>query len=155
MKNKIAFIEGSLPQPSPNETRLQVAWLGANNLVLSWLMNSTAKEIRGSLLYFSNASNIRDELEVRYLRSDGPRVFTVEKSLTSISQGSNSIIEYFNDFKTLWDEYITYHPLPTCSCGIMETCTCAILKNLADRQQADYVMKFLIGLHDSYSGIRS
>ncbi|KAF5470113.1 hypothetical protein F2P56_010653 [Juglans regia] len=119
VKNKTAFIDGSLPQPSPNDTRLQ------------------------------------DELKVRYLRNDGPRVFTLEKSLSSISQGSNSITEYFNDFKTLWDEYISYHPLPTCSCGIMETCTCAILKNLTDHQQADYVMKFLIGLQDSYSAIRS
>ncbi|KAF5459716.1 hypothetical protein F2P56_019638, partial [Juglans regia] len=155
VKNKLAFVDGSLPQPSPNNTKLQVAWLRANNLVLSWLMNSIAKEIRGSLLYFNTAYDIWDELKVRYLRSDGPRVFTLEKSLSSISQGSNSITEYFSDFKTLWDEYISYRPLPKCNCGILNTCTCAILKNLADRQQADYVMKFLIGLHESYSAIRS
>ncbi|XP_041004094.1 uncharacterized protein LOC121249450 [Juglans microcarpa x Juglans regia] len=90
VKNKLAFVDGSLPQPSPDNTKLQVAWLRANNLVLSWLMNSIAKEIRGSLLYFNTTFDI-------------------------------------------WDE----------------------LKNLADRQQADYVMKFLVGLHDSYSAIRS
>lgn len=51
--------------------------------------------------------------------------------------------------------YINYRPLPTCHCGILNNCTCVILKNLADRQQIDYVMKFLINLHDSYSTIRS
>ncbi|XP_035545038.1 uncharacterized protein LOC118348154 [Juglans regia] len=127
----------------------------ANNLVLSWLMNSITKEIRGSFLYFNNAADIWNELKIRYLRSDGPRVFALEKSLSSISKGSNSITEYFSAFKALRDEYISYRPLPTCNCGFFEKCTCAVLKNLADQQQTDYIMKFLIGLHDSFSAIRS
>lgn len=96
-----------------------------------------------------------EELKTRYLQNDSPRVFSREKYLSSISQGSKLVTEYFNDFKVFWDEYISYRPLPTCYCGILDTCTCAILKNLIDRQQSDYVMKFLIGLHNSYSAIRS
>lgn len=115
-------------------------------------MNSIVKEIHGSLHYFTNASDSWEELKIRYLRNDVPQVFTLE---SSISQGSKSITEYFNDFKSLWDEYINYRPLPIHHCGILDNCTCAILKNLADRQQADYVMKFLIGLHKSYSAMRS
>jgi hypothetical protein len=49
-------------------------------------MNSIAKDIRSSLLYFTTAFEIWEELRVRYLRSDGPRVFSLEKSLSSISQ---------------------------------------------------------------------
>ncbi|KAF5447408.1 hypothetical protein F2P56_032962 [Juglans regia] len=93
VKNKVAFIDGSLPQPSSTNSRLKIAWLRANNLVLSWLMNSIAKEIRGSLLYFNSAADIWNELKIRYLRSDGPRVFALEKSLSSISQGSNSVTD--------------------------------------------------------------
>ena len=58
VKNKIACVDGSLVQPITNEPYLCVAWLRANNLVLSWLMNSIAKEICGSLLYFTNAFDI-------------------------------------------------------------------------------------------------
>ncbi|KAF5477453.1 hypothetical protein F2P56_004093 [Juglans regia] len=155
VKNKVAFIDGSLPQPNSTNSRLKIAWLRANNLVLSWLMNSIAKDIRGSLLYFNSAADIWNELKIRYLRSDGPRVFALEKSLSSISQGSNSVTEYFSAFKALWDEHISYRPLPTCNCGFLEKCTCAVLKNLADQQEADYIMKFLIGLNDSFSAIRS
>lgn len=56
MKNKIAFIDGNLPQPQPNldNSHLSMAYLLANNLVLSWLMNSIMKEIYASLLYFTN-----------------------------------------------------------------------------------------------------
>ncbi|RVX08728.1 Retrovirus-related Pol polyprotein from transposon RE1 [Vitis vinifera] len=121
VKNKIAFVDGSLVQPITNDPRLRVAWLRANNLVLSWLMNSIAKEICGSLLYFTNAFDIWEEFE----------------------------------FKALWDEYISYRPIPSCRCGNLNRCSCNILKDLTDRQQSDYVMKFLVGLHDSYSAIRS
>ena len=75
VKNKISFIDGSLMQPITNNESLRVAWLRSNNLVLSWLMNSIAKDIRSSLLYFTSAFDIWEELRIRYLRSDGPRVF--------------------------------------------------------------------------------
>ncbi|RVW20538.1 hypothetical protein CK203_112914 [Vitis vinifera] len=45
VKNKIAFVDGSLVQPITNDPHLHVAWLRANNLVLSWLMNSIAKNL--------------------------------------------------------------------------------------------------------------
>jgi hypothetical protein len=114
MKNKIAFIDGSLVQPITTNQSLRLAWLISNNLVLSWLMNSIAKDICSSLLYFKTAFDIWEELRVRYLRSDGPRVFSLEKSLSSISQNSKSVIEYFREFKALWDEYISYRPIPNC-----------------------------------------
>ena len=71
------------------------------------------------------------------------------------SLNSKSVTEYFNEFKALWDEYISYCPIPSCKYGNLDHCLCNILKHLIDRQQSDYVMKFLIGLHDSYSTVRS
>ena len=44
VKNKIAFIDGSLTQPNTNNQSLHMSWLRSNNLVLSWLMNSITKE---------------------------------------------------------------------------------------------------------------
>jgi hypothetical protein len=118
-------------------------------------MNSIAKDIRSSLLYFTTAFEIWEELRVRYLRSDGPRVFSLEKSLSSISQNSKTVTDYFSEIKALWDEYISYHPIPNCKCGNLDSCSCNILKLLTDQQQSDYVMKFLVGLHNSFSAVRS
>ncbi|KAF5477701.1 hypothetical protein F2P56_004318 [Juglans regia] len=133
VKNKISFIDETLLQPRiDTDSRLRIAWLRANNLVLSWLMNSISKEIHGSLLYFTTALDIWEELKTRYLRSDGSRVFSLEKSLSSISQGSKNVNEYFSEFKALWDEYISYRPIPSCKCGNLGRCTCNILKNLTD-----------------------
>ena len=118
-------------------------------------MNSIAKEIRSSLLYFTTTFDIWEELRTRYLKSDGPRVFSLEKSLSSISQNSKSITEYFSEFKALWDEYISYRPIQSCKCGILDSYSCNIFKHLTDRQQSDFVMKFLVGPHDSYSAVKS
>jgi hypothetical protein len=155
VKNKIAFVDGSLAQPTTTDQSLRVVWLRSNNLVLSWLINSIAKDIRSSLLYFTPAFDIWEELRIIYLRSDGPKVFSLEKSLSSISQNSKSITKYFSEFKALWDKYINYRPIPSCKRGNLDLCSCNILKHLTDRQQSNYVMKFLMGLHDSYSAVRS
>ncbi|XP_057950920.1 uncharacterized protein LOC131145747 [Malania oleifera] len=121
VKNKIACIDGTLPQPNLSDSRTQIAWLRANNLVLSWLVNSIAKEICGSLLYLTSAYDIWEELKTRYLRSDGPRL------------QANSQLQMWNSQPVFLQ----------------------FLKNFLDRQQSDFVMKFLIGLHDSYSMMRS
>ena len=123
VKNNVAFINGSITAPPTTQQVLHTAWLRANNLVLSWLMNSISTEIRNSLLYVVSALDLWNELKTRYLKSDGPRVFHLEKALSSITQGSLSITEYFNAFKTLWDEYVSYRPFPTCTCGKMTSCT--------------------------------
>ncbi|XP_022864769.1 uncharacterized protein LOC111384684 [Olea europaea var. sylvestris] len=155
VKNKVQFIDGAIISPSADQPIKYTAWLRANNLVLSWLMNSISKEIRNSLLFVTSAAEFWNELKIRYLRSNGPRFFHLEKSLSCINQGALSMIEYFSTFKTLWDEYISYRPFPTCTCGVMATCSCELFNYLQVRQQFDYVLKFLVGLNDSYASIRS
>ncbi|KAF5471039.1 hypothetical protein F2P56_011514 [Juglans regia] len=155
VKNKVAFIDGSITSPSTSQLVSHITWLRATNLVLSWLMNSISKDIRNNLLYVVSTADLWNELKTRYLRSDGPRVFHLEISLSYINQGSLSVTEYFNAFKTLWDEYVSYRPFSICTCGNMSTCTCDLFNFLLLRQQSDYVLKFLVGLNDSYASVRS
>ena len=144
-----------MTHPAATTCIFRVAWLRSNNLVLSWLMNSITKDIRSSLIYFTTTFDIWEKLRIRYLRSDGPRVFCLEKSVSSIAHNLKSVTEYFSEFKALWDEYISYCPISSCKYGNLDSCSCNILKHLTDWQQSDYVMKFLVGLHDSYSAVKS
>lgn len=125
VKDKVGFLDGSLPIPNPVTHPLHFsAWHRANNLVQSWLVNFVSPTIRSSLLDFVTAQEVWDELRLHYGRSDGPRIFHLEKSLSSIKQGSQSIIVYYNTFKSLWDEFVGFRPIPKCSCGVQ--CTCDI-----------------------------
>ena len=46
----------------------------------------------------------------------------------------------------MWDELKNYQPVPICQCGGM--------KAYIDYQQQEYMMQFLMGLNESYGGIR-
>ena len=62
----------------------------------------------------------------------------------------NSVAVYFTRLKTLWDELSNFRP--ACSCG---KCTCGGVKELANFFQTEYVMTFLMGLHDSFAQVRA
>uniref|UniRef100_A0A7N2MS27 Retrotransposon gag domain-containing protein n=1 Tax=Quercus lobata TaxID=97700 RepID=A0A7N2MS27_QUELO len=63
------------------------------------------------------------------------------------TQNHLSITDYFIDFKCFWDELVNYDPYPEYSCGAM--------KILDEKNDYDYVMRFLMGLNENYSTIRS
>ena len=66
--------------------------------------------------------------------------------MAGLLQENDSISVYYGKLKTLWDELLIYDPIPACNCVQM--------KILVDRYQRDYVIQFLMGLHDSYSPIQ-
>lgn len=154
VKNKTGFVDGTIIPPNSSFSSHKY-WLRCNNLVLAWLRHSVIPEISDSLLYVTSAKEFWDELKQRYSAAIGPRVLHLEKMLGSLSQGTSTVTSYFTKFKTLWDEYTNYRPFPKCTCSILATCTCKILQQLGDQREEDMVIKFLIGLNESFSHLRS
>ena len=72
-----------------------------------------------------------------------------------MSQGTQSITMYYNQFKGVWDEFLSYRPLYRCDCGAMDQCKCNILVQLQATRQTDAVIQFLTGLDVSYKSVRS
>lgn len=122
---------------------------------MSWLINYVFPAIRDTLLYLVNAKDVWDDLRIQYACSDGPHVFHLEKSLSSIRQGTQSVTVYYNAFKGLWDEFLSFRTLPQCSCGVMCNCACNIHSQLLITQNLDCAVKFFVGLHESYAHMRS
>lgn len=92
MKNKAPLIDGTLSVPVEDDDRLiHVVWVRANDLALMWIINSIKPEIKKTLHNFTSAKEVWDELHVRYTQSDETRVYELEKSLSSISKGSNTM----------------------------------------------------------------
>jgi hypothetical protein len=144
-KNKFGFVDGSLPKPPVGDPNLR-SWVRCNNMVLSWLLNSVSREIANSVLFLNTASAVWTDLNERFSHSNGPRVFELKRSLSSLQQGTNSVSTYFTQIKSLWDELSSFRPLPTCTCGG--------LKILTDFHHQEYIFQFLMGLNDSFSSIR-
>lgn len=64
-KNKVEFVDGSLPQPASNHI-LFSTWKRCNDMVVSWLVHSVSTSIQQSILWMDNAVDIWKDLKSRY-----------------------------------------------------------------------------------------
>lgn len=55
VKNKLAFIDGTLPRPTDE---LLPVWIRNNNTGISWILNSLSKPISANILFVDSAQAI-------------------------------------------------------------------------------------------------
>ncbi|KAI5396174.1 hypothetical protein KIW84_062393 [Lathyrus oleraceus] len=120
-KNKLHFINDSLPQPL-DEDRNSIAWVRCNTMIMSWLHNSVESEISQSVLWMDIAVGIWNELRDRFYQGDVFRISDLQEEICNLKQGN-------------------------ISCQ-------AVIKILAYKDD-DQVIRFLKGLNDQYSVVRS
>jgi hypothetical protein len=144
-KNKIHFIDGTLPKPDASSDQ-SLSWYRCNNMILSWILSSVSKEIAASIIYIDSAEDMWNDLKDRFSQKNGPRIFQLQQTISALSQENLSVSNYFTVLKGLWDELINYQPLPPCSCGSV--------KILTDYREHEYISRFLMGLNESFSHIR-
>ncbi|XP_060211882.1 uncharacterized protein LOC132639456 [Lycium barbarum] len=140
VRNKIDFVLGNFEKP-PRDSPLLRQWQRCNDLVVVWLANSVTKDIHRRVVYSELAQGIWKELEDRYGKADGARVFELNKDLAHISQGALDISSYFSKFKQLWNE------LASISVSSANRCTCSGGAKGEDEQR---VYQFLMGLNETY-----
>ncbi|XP_061373829.1 uncharacterized protein LOC133316130 [Gastrolobium bilobum] len=140
-RNKVCFVDGSLLRPH-NSDLFFAAWTRCNSMVISWLLNFVSKEIADSLMYFSTAYDLWDDLRVRFHQANEPHIFQLKQQISSLHQGSLDVNTYYTKLKIIWDELKDYSPNLACTCGV--------LRILSTTQQQDYAMQLLMGLNDSF-----
>lgn len=151
MKNKLVFVDGSLKRPAPNDS-LYNAWERCNNMIISYLLRSLDNTIAKSVLYFSTAREIWQDMEDRYSVISRPQLYSVQQSLTQIEQGSCSIAEFFTKIKVIWDQISSASPIPHCTCS---GCTCDLSKKFHKAQQEERLIQFLMKLDVKYAAVRT
>ncbi|KAL5832253.1 hypothetical protein ACOSQ4_017607 [Xanthoceras sorbifolium] len=145
-KNKIAFVDGTLPKPSDKKDSNYIPWVRCNDMLLSWLLNSLSKDIATSVIYMGSIQEVWNDLKDRFSQTNAPRIFQIQQAISSLTQDNLPVGTYFTKLKGYWDEISTYQPIPTCSCGA--------IKSLIDFQHQEKVMQFLMGLNESYTSVR-
>lgn len=146
-KNKIAFVDGTLPRPPEFDPSFRV-WSRCNSMVKSWILNSVTKQIYKSILRFNDATEIWKDLDTRFHITNLPRSYQLTQQIWSLQQGNMSLSDYYTTLKTLWDD------LDGASC--VNTCrNCKCCSATASVNEHSKIVKFLAGLNDFYSTIRS
>ncbi|KAL5538790.1 hypothetical protein UlMin_043923 [Ulmus minor] len=71
-KNKIRFVDGIIPKPTPNDLLFSI-WCRCNSMVSSWIINAISRDIADSLLYIDSAFEVWRDLHDRFNQGNGPR----------------------------------------------------------------------------------
>lgn len=64
-KNKLAFINGTIPKPNLDALDYQ-QWSRCNNMVTSWILNSLSKDIGDSVMYSKTTTQLWKSFEHRF-----------------------------------------------------------------------------------------
>ncbi|XP_010251928.1 PREDICTED: uncharacterized protein LOC104593656 [Nelumbo nucifera] len=145
-KMKLGLIDGSYKVPE-KDSPIYDQWNRVNCMVTSWILNSISKDLVEAFLYTSNARELWCELEERYGESNGPLLYQIQREISSITQGTMTVTQYYTRLKKLWDELTVLMPIPECTCGSA--------KAVADLTSFNHLMQFLMGLNDIYDHNRN
>lgn len=148
-KSKIGFLTGKFKIPDEQSPYFH-HWQRCNDMIITWLLNAMIPEIRSSLVYINLAQDMWADLNVRFIHSNGPRLFELKKSLGELTQTSLSVSAYYTKFKMLWDDFTNVANVPKCTC----LCSCEAKQQQEHHDEVLKVTQFLMGLNEHFTNIR-
>lgn len=125
-KNKIGFVNGSIPVPEEGSSDLGL-WKRCNAMVKGWLTVAMEKDIRNSVKHGKTAKEIWKDLEERFGKESDPRAYELRQALSLTRQDKMSVLSYYTKLKGIWDEKQSVSLAPKCSC---RKCTGDISKKI-------------------------
>ena len=104
-------------------------------------------------MWMENASDSWNTLKKHYYQGDVFRISDLQEEIYLLKQGDANITTYFTKLKGLIQELDNFRPIPSCTCAIV--CSCELIPIVKSHREGDYVIRFLRGLNDQYSTVRS
>ncbi|XP_037496717.1 uncharacterized protein LOC119371159 [Jatropha curcas] len=153
-RDKYEFVTGEEQEPAARSP-LRKRWQRIDNLVTSWILNSISKDLVEAFLYYPSSKDLWNELTTRYGESNGPMIYQIRKDISVTIQGNQTVANYYTKLKKLWDELACLRPIPKCTCGIAERCTCDVVRAASDLDGEEKLMQFLLGLNDTYDNVKN
>ncbi|XP_019263006.1 PREDICTED: uncharacterized protein LOC109240779 [Nicotiana attenuata] len=139
------FVTGKCAKEMYKDALLE-EWETCNAIVHSWIMNSVSKDLLSGIIYALNAHAVWEDLKEHFDKVNRVRIFQLHRSISRLSQGSDSVSVYFTKLKELWVEYDVLVRFPDCGCPRS--------KEYMIHLHQQRVMQFLDGLNDTYEQAR-
>jgi len=98
--NKLGFAYGSITKPLMTSPKI-LTWERCNSMVIEWLYNVINKNLHGLVAYVETARQIWVDLKESYCQGHAIWIHQIKRELSLITQGKQSIAEYFTNLKTL------------------------------------------------------
>ncbi|XP_074382101.1 uncharacterized protein LOC141724010 [Apium graveolens] len=150
-KNKLGFVNGDIVEPEKNAVEYKL-WERCNDLVISWILFNLDESIAKSVLFMRTAKEIWDDIEERFGYASMTQIYSLEQQMLEISQGQDSISEFFTKMKTIWDGINDANPLPVSTCKL---CTCNLTQRIVQKQQEQRMLQLMMKLNDQFADVRA
>ena len=105
--------------------------------------------IASSVLYFKTAKDIWKDLEARFGLVSITQVYSLQQQLADISQGKQTVSEFYTAIKAIWDRLDDVDPIPQNT-----ACNCDLSQQVEQRLQKHRLVEFLMKLNDQFSIVR-
>ncbi|XP_071721728.1 uncharacterized protein [Rutidosis leptorrhynchoides] len=151
LKNKVLFIDSSLPLPLMNDS-LFIAWEKANNIIVSWLQAVVTPSIAKSVEWIEVVAYVWCDFKDRFGRGDFIRISDLQSDIIVLTQGDLSISDYYTSPKILSDKLDNMTSISNCACSSVCICGLDVVRGYREN---DLTINFLRGLNDSFSDVRS
>ncbi|KAK9668533.1 hypothetical protein RND81_13G067200 [Saponaria officinalis] len=91
----------------------------------------------------------------RYGQPNALELYQLKKDLSNVAQENAPLVEYYSRLKRTWENIDSIDPIPQCTCGAIDLCSCQLLKKLLDRETHSKLIHLLMGLNASYESVKS
>ncbi|GJY74958.1 ribonuclease H-like domain-containing protein, partial [Tanacetum coccineum] len=148
-RNKLKLINGEFEEPAL-KSEIRSMWEIANDMVISWILNTISEQIGNNMSFINSASTLWNELSKHYSQLDGHMIYQVTNNIINHKQSNTTIMWYYHKLKGLWDELDALKAPYACMCR----CDSDNGRTNGEREQRKRLIKFLMGLDESYTNIR-
>lgn len=137
-RNKLGFVDGSVKRETYGSA-FAPRWDRCNGNV--------SRDLLSGVLFRSNAHMVWTELEDRFNKTNGSKLYALHKEIFTMCQGTASVSIYYSRRRDLWDEYDSMMLPPTCDCEKA--------KDFIEQLHYQLLLQFLMGLNEGNSQARS
>ncbi|CAL1413650.1 unnamed protein product [Linum trigynum] len=147
-KNKLTFVNGSLPRSAAGPGTRVDAWDRCDATVKGWLNTAMIREVRNSVRTTSTARDIWVDLQQRFGEGSSQRSYKIQRQISALRQDKLSVSAFYTKLWGLWDEMYTISNTPRCTCSGFTCggCRCDLAKQLRDQQETTHLFEFFVGI---------
>lgn len=148
-RSQLGFIRGEYPKPE--DSAMLARWQRCNDIVMSWLISSVTESIGEHVMRCKDVMTAWNSLRIRYGGTNLARKSVLTTEISNCVQGDKDVATFFDKLSKYWEELDSIKRVK--SCVAIGSCSCC--QESDDEAMEDRVVKFLVGLNDSFGVVRS
>ncbi|CAL1410432.1 unnamed protein product [Linum trigynum] len=135
-KNKIAFVNETLPRPTATDLVRLDSWDRCDAMVKGWLKTAMTKEIRSRVRGVSTFRGIWLDLRQRFNAGSATRAYELCRLISGLRHEISQAVS----------------ATPHCRCG---RCSCDVARQVRAKLESERLFDFLLRLDDAFAVVRS